>query len=327
MTGSEAAMPRFTAAVVGLGRIGQGYDLTDDDSTRIRTHASAFRRHERYDLVSGVDPDPSARARFEAKFERPAYADVDAMLSRCRPDVVAIAVPTAQHLTIAERVIEAAPSAIVCEKPIARRRADGERMVALAAERGVALAVNYMRRFEPGVRALRDAVARGDLGEIVKGTAWYTKGLRENGSHLIDLLRFVLGEATDVRVLDPGRELGDDAEPDVSIRFGKTPVYLLAARHEAFFMADVTLVGTLGTARYGDGGAVIEVRHAVVEAGERRLAREPDVIASDLARYQWHVVDALYRTLAEGAALASDGRSATDTLAVVEAALEERARW
>lgn len=321
---------RFTAAVIGLGRIGQGYDYDEPGDARVATHATAFARHAGYELLAGIDPDPARRERFERKFARATYADVDALLAHARPDVVAVAVPTAQHLPVIERALAGRPQAIVCEKPIASRRVDAERIVALAAERGAALVVNYMRRFEPGVLALKQALARGAVGEIVKGTAWYTKGLRENGSHFVDLLRFLLGEVTDARVLEPGRELGDDAEPDACIRFGKAPVYVLAARDECFALGELMLLGTLGTVRYADGGALIEIRTAMParhDASARRLAPHAQRVPTDIARYQWHVADALYRHLTAGTPLASEGRSATETLAVVEAVLEERERW
>jgi predicted dehydrogenase len=320
---------RFTAAVIGLGRVGQGYDYSEPGGVRIQTHASAYHLHDGYDLVAGVDCNPVERERFERKFARPAFADVGDMLSRCHPDVVSIAVPTLNHTELLSRALEARPLAVLCEKPIAECRTAAERMVTLAAERGSVLAVNYIRRFDPGVLEMRRALQEGVLGDVVKGTAWYTKGLRHNGSHFVDLLRFWLGEATEIRVTDPGRDLDGDAEPDVCIGFGQSRVYVLAARGECFFMGRVALVGTLGTVSYGESG-VIEIRRAARNPrrpDERRLSGEPEIIPTDAARYQWHVVDALYRHLTNGAELTSDGRSATETLGVVETALEERKRW
>jgi len=35
----------------------------------------------------------------------------------------------------------------------------------------------------------------GGLGKFLRGTAYYSKGLMHKGSHAIDLLRFIFGDA------------------------------------------------------------------------------------------------------------------------------------
>jgi len=321
---------RFSAAVIGLGRIGQGYDYSIGDDSLIVTHASGFTHHRGYDLIAGVDPDPVQRERFQMKSGRPAYGDVAAMMAVSRPDVCSIGVPTAEHFRVFEELMRVRPRAVVCEKPIASRLADAQAMTARAEEQGCALVVNYMRRFEPGVLNLRRAVRAGALGRIVKGIVWYGKGLLHNGSHFVDLLRFLLGEVTDMRVVARGRDwLGQDAEPDVCLRFGEVPVYFLASREGTLVINEMTLLGTDGAVRY-TGGGVIELRATCpdpVDPSTLVLAEDAGRIPSDLGRYQWHVLDALYRHLTENAPLNSDGRSATETLAVIEDVLELRKRW
>jgi len=76
------------------------------------------------------------------------------------------------------------------------------------------------------------------LREIYKGVVWYGKGMRNNGSHFVDLMRFLLGEASDPRLLCEGRAWnGTDPEPDVKARFGGADVHFLAAREECFTIA------------------------------------------------------------------------------------------
>lgn len=323
-------MRRFTAAVVGLGRIGQGYDYDRSGGAVIATHASAFTHHDGYELVAGVDPDPVERERFERKFRRPAFADVAALLSRHRPDVVAVGVPTPLHATVFEEVTRGRPLAVVCEKPIAGHRADAEKMLGLAAERGCAVLVNYIRRCEPGARAVKAAIEGGDLGEVYKGAAWYSNGLLHSGSHFVDLLRFWLGDVTGVEIIDEGRPWSaDDCEPDVCLTFRKTQIHLLAGREECFSVGEIELVGTRGTIRYARGGSAISVAEPLADAtfpGYTVLGREAKTIPTELARYQWHVVEALYRHLIDGSPLSSDGRSATETLGVIEEIFERRGR-
>lgn len=319
-------MKRFFAAVIGLGNVGQGYDYDDHDGTRVQTHANGFFRHERFDLVAGVDPELGERRRFEEKFRRPAYADTEAMLAHHRPDVVAIAVPTPLHLPALTACLTGSPRAVICEKPIADSTVDARRMLSLATSARCTVLVNYMRRFDPGVAALRAAISAGRLGRIYKGTVWYGKGLRHNGSHFVDLLRYLLGEARLLAILDVGQHRPEgDVEPDFCMGFGESRVYFLAVREENFSLAAVELVGSGGKVLYADSGNRIELQFAVPHpelADYRTLSRHAEILPSGLMRYQWHVLQALYDNLVSGIPLSSDGESATQTLAAVEKVME-----
>lgn len=315
-------MKRYTSVVVGLGNIGMRLDL-EAGSDRVATHARAFTVHPGYELAAGIDPDANARTLFERHYRLPAFPDIAAMQATgVRPDIYSIAVPTPLHSKVYAQAIAQRPLAILCEKPLAESMLEAERMVAAAEACGCVLAVNYMRRFEPGVLALRSLIAGGELGEIYKGYAWYSKGLLNNGSHIVDLLAFLLGAAGELQVLQVGRDWeGHDPEPDIVLRFGTTDIFLLAAREECFSYIGFELVGTEGALRYTDAGHRIELRRARTEPslpGYRVLSPEPEVLQTDLKRYQWHTVDALHRCLNEGTPLHSSGRTALETLRTID---------
>jgi len=314
---------RFDAVVAGLGNVGLRYDLDAKNDERVATHARAFALHPGFRLVAGIDSDAAARALIEQRYGVPAFRDIASMLAAgIRPEVWSIAVPTPLHFRYFEEIAALRPVAILCEKPLAEGVDEGVRMVAAAAEIGCALAVNYMRRFEPGVLALRRLIAEGELGDIYKGCAWYSKGLLNNGSHVIDLLAFLLGDVGVIRVLEAGRQWdGHDPEPDVCMDFGPARVVLQAAREECFSHFGFELIGSSGLVRYGDRGHLIELRRVIPDAarpGHFTLPADGEKVPTDLKRYQWHTVDALYRHLEEGAPLNSSGASALATLRVVD---------
>jgi predicted dehydrogenase len=319
---------RFSAAILGLGQIGQGYDYDASDDGLILTHASAYRHHAGFDLVAGVDPDSEQRERFVRKFGLPAYPNLESLISGHRPEVFSLCVPTAQHFQVFQEIIPCGPAAVLCEKPIAFGLSEAQEMVRLAEAHQVALLVNYIRRFEPGGAALRDVIQRRELGDIYKGVAWYSKGIIHSGSHYIDFLRFLLGEVTGLQVLEKGREWqGHDPEPDVCLSFGTIPVYFLAAREECFSASSIELMGTGGHIHYRDAGARIEVRSMQPDPtypGYTILNPEPQRIPNDMKRYQWYVLDHLYSHLTGKTALNGDGKSATETLAVIQKIIDTR---
>ena len=319
-------MRRYSAAIVGLGNVGLRYDLDAKDGDRVTSHARAFASHPGYRLVAGVDPDETGRRLLEKYYRVPSFPDVASLRATgIEPEVWSIAAPTALHASIFDEIIKFRPAAILCEKPVADNLRDAERMVAAAEESGCAVAVNYMRRFEPGLLVLRKKIIDGHLGEIYKGTAWYSKGLLHNGSHLVDLLSFLLGACGSVQIIDAGRMWGGyDPEPDLGVLFGGTRVVIQSVREECFSFCQFELIGTAGTACYKEGGHRIELRRTHVDPalpGYRLLDKEPENLATDLKRYQWHSVEALYRHLESGEALNSSGATALASLRAIDHAL------
>ncbi|MFE7312067.1 Gfo/Idh/MocA family protein [Streptomyces sp. NPDC057555] len=86
--------------------------------------------------------------------ERQLHADLDALLA-AGPDAVFVHAATVAHPEIVTRLIEAGIPTYV-DKPIAYEIADTRRIVALAEERGVGLAVGFNRRHAPGYAQCRE---------------------------------------------------------------------------------------------------------------------------------------------------------------------------
>ena len=319
----------WRALVVGLGQIGMSYDLNHDPSRFVLTHARAFQTHPSFQLVGGVDLDPLIRKTFEATYSRPSYGDLVEALSELKPDIVAIATPTAQHYQTVSVVLKnAKPTAILCEKPIAY---DWEQALALVSDcdsHNVRLYVNYMRQSDSGVAAIRQRIYSGQIAQPIKGVCWYSKGLFNNGSHFCNLLQHWLGEFTDFQMIAPGRTWqGQDPEPDVSLNFRLGKISFLAAREEDYSHYMIELVSGNGRLRYEQGGAQIlwqpVVDHPTCE-GYRVLSPMAETIPSDLSRIQWQVVDQLAASLAGREARICDGQNALETLNVLNQIVKSR---
>ncbi len=312
----------LTAAIIGLGNIGQGYDYDCRDRTRILTHAQAFSFHPNFSLMGGVDPDPNARARFEKKFEKPAFSNLSGLYEYGKPDIVSICVPTKYHYQMFKNVVCRAPKAIICEKPLAATIAEGQEMVGLAREKKCLLLVNYIRRFEPGFLELSKRIKAQEIGKIYKGTLWYSKGILNNGSHFIDLLIYLFGKVRDVQLLNQGRKFEDsDPEPDFLLRFAEADIFCFAGKEECFSVKDLELVGTRGVIKYLGGGERILVYKTVSNPGfpgQKVIERSGVEIPNELFRYQHFVADALFKALAIEEPLKSNGTTALETLAEVE---------
>ncbi|HJO92920.1 MAG TPA: Gfo/Idh/MocA family oxidoreductase [Victivallales bacterium] len=311
---------QFTAAVIGLGNIAQGYDYSSTDDSIILTHATAYYYNESYDLLGGVDLNKHNRKRFEQKFKVRSFDCLNELMIEQKPDVISIAVPTKIHFDIFNKIISYTPKAIVCEKPIADSLSKAKKMINLARENGCVLLVNYLRRFEPGTNKLKNMISEGVFGDIYKGRVWYTKGLFNNASHFIDLLIYFFGNATKINIINKGRCWnGNDPEPDFNIEFGDIRITFLSGRHEYFEHNKFELLATKGIIKYGKG----KIEYFLTEEDPQYenytiLSSQGKNIKTDFRRSQFYAFEQLANNLRQKIPLVSDGNTAIQTMNVLD---------
>jgi predicted dehydrogenase len=137
--------------------------------------------------------------------------DWRALVSAPDVDVVVVCTPNALHAPQSIAALEAGKH-VLCEKPMATSTADGEAMLAAAARHDRLLLVLHPWRHHGAVIAVRDAIAAGELGRVVRTHGygvhadwgpggWFTDpalagggALVDMGIHAIDTARFLLGE-------------------------------------------------------------------------------------------------------------------------------------
>lgn len=141
--------------VIGVGRMGQ-------------VHAEAVARQTgNVRLIGVADARGEIARRTAEKLGARMSCDNPAELL-ARPDIqgVIIATPSHTHMELI-RAAAAAGKDILCEKPLALTMADTGEAIRLCRERGVRLQVGFMRRFDAGVRAAREAIRDGSIGRPV----------------------------------------------------------------------------------------------------------------------------------------------------------------
>ncbi|WP_371614814.1 Gfo/Idh/MocA family protein [Streptomyces sp. NBC_00454] len=135
------------------------------------------------------------------------HTDLDSLLAQ-KLDAAFVHAPTAVHPEIVERLLEAGVPTYV-DKPLAYELADSRRLVELAEERGVSLAVGFNRRHAPGYAQCADHPR--ELIVMQKNRVGLPEDVRtfvlDDFIHVVDTLRFLLpGEADHVDVRAVVRE-------------------------------------------------------------------------------------------------------------------------
>ncbi len=208
-------MDSIGIALIGYGMIG-------------RVHSLAY--HElpifypgqlpRLRLVSVCTGHPeTAQAAAAAAGYASWSTDYKELLGRDDVDVIDCSVPNYMHKSLILGAI-AAGKHVYCEKPLALDGAEARELVAAAAGTGVRIGMAFNYRFLPAMQRARGIIEAGQLGQIYHFRAEYLhtgyqdpnrpmgwKATRARagggaivdlGSHVTDLLRYLMGEFTEV---------------------------------------------------------------------------------------------------------------------------------
>jgi predicted dehydrogenase len=123
--------------------------------------------------VAVVDPLEDRRSRAEAEYGCETYADHQPLLERDDLDLVVNAAPSRFHVPLTLQFLEAGFN-VLCDKPLASRVADVERLIAASAASGKLLAIFQQSRYSPAFLQLRRVIDSGVLGEIVQVSIAYS---------------------------------------------------------------------------------------------------------------------------------------------------------
>lgn len=185
-------------------------------------------------VLSGIaDPSPAAKE-FAQSRGVPWYADHRALLEQDKPDGLIVASPNSLHLPMALDCAEAGVPALI-EKPVTDTVAAAQRLCAAVKRTGVPMLVGHHRRHNPIIKAAREAVANGKLGQLTAVVGlWLLRKpddyfevawRREQGGgpllinliHDIDNLRFVCGEIAEVQALTSNKVRGFAVEDTAAL--------------------------------------------------------------------------------------------------------------
>ena len=192
-TGAQMTQRTWRVAIIGSGRMG---GLIEDELPprgfgMPYGHLSAYRAIPGCEVVAVANRGEDRLKRFAARFgiER-TYLDYREMVERERPDIVSVTTPSFAR---AEPIIHCATHgvpAIYAEKGLCGSLAEADAIATAVRENGVAFNWGALRRHHDGYRQVREAIARGDIGEPRHATMWFftdlikdRKSTRLNSSH------------------------------------------------------------------------------------------------------------------------------------------------
>ena len=206
-------MPKYRAAIVGLTEMGarpmpsspvhqgMGVEWTRQHLGMAVSHASAFAVSPNVEVVAVCDLKEELFDQFRGHFgttwpEARTYTDYRKMLEAEDVDLLGVATSDNLHAQIVVDAAEAGVRGILCEKPLATTLADADRMIDACERHGVAMAIDYFRRYRPHWNDALAELGDGPLGGVrrIAGNFGGPRAmLFRNGSHLIDAVSWYAG--------------------------------------------------------------------------------------------------------------------------------------
>ncbi|SKB70130.1 Predicted dehydrogenase [Arthrobacter sp. 49Tsu3.1M3] len=193
-------MPK--AAIIGCGDVSV-------------VHFEALAGMDDAELVAVCDADPARRVAAQEAHGVPGFEDYREMLDVAAPDVVHITTPHHEHAAIAIECLRRGVH-VVLEKPLAHTLAEGERLLAAAADSTAKIALCFQNRYNAPVQEMRRLLDSGELGQVLGASAtvmWHRDadyylsrpwrgswaegggGLMMNQAiHTVDLLQWLVGD-------------------------------------------------------------------------------------------------------------------------------------
>jgi len=185
-----------------------------------------------------ADTDEMAAQRAVHSYRVKVYADYRDMLDQEKLDIVSIAVPTQWHSEVACEVMSQGMHVLI-EKPLALTRAEGQRIIDVAASQGVKLMVGHIERFNPAIVEIKKRLERQELGRVFQVHARRLSPVPSRiqdvgvvldlATHDIDVMRYLLSSEVERVYAEIERKAHDTCEDLLSglLRFANGVIGVL----------------------------------------------------------------------------------------------------
>ncbi|WP_299082153.1 Gfo/Idh/MocA family oxidoreductase, partial [uncultured Ruegeria sp.] len=216
----------------------------------------------------------------------PAYQDLARMLKTERPDLLDIILPPIAQADAIRTALRCGLKWIICQKPFCRSLDEAEDVIAQADAANATIVIHENFRFQPWYRAIKTAMAQGQIGTPLQATFRLRPGdgqgprayldrqpyfqelprflVHETAVHFVDTFRFLFGSPSavyaDLRKVNPvlaGEDAGYillDHPNGVKAMFDGNRCLDHSAENLRQTMGEALIEGTEGVLTlYGDG--------------------------------------------------------------------------
>ncbi len=199
-----------------------------------QTHLQAFEMSLLATLAGVADLRVEAAQAMAESAKCQAFQSYEAMVEELELDAVVICTPPSTHPTIALHCLNRGLH-VLCEKPFSIDQASAQAMVTAAWQNDVLITMASKFRYVEDVIKAKSIVQSGTLGDIVlfenaftgrvdMSQRWNSNPavsgggvLMDNGTHSVDIMRYILGPLAEVQAVEGKRIQGLPVEDTVKL--------------------------------------------------------------------------------------------------------------
>ncbi|MCL1911094.1 MAG: Gfo/Idh/MocA family oxidoreductase [Leptospirales bacterium] len=264
-------MKKHNIALIGCGRIGF---LLEDDPLRNKpcTHYGGLTAAG-MSVNCAADTNTERLSAFARKAGLPPeniFPNHKELFGAAAPDAVIIATWTPTHNAIAIDAAQNGARCVVLEKPVSHSLKETSNLLRECEKNKTRLIINHERRFDSRYRKVKTMIENGLLGEIrainariltgpYRGSSSPLEGggpLLHDGTHLVDICRFFLGEIDTVRgeFKRFERKTGYEDRAAAWLRtVSGADIFIEAGGGYSYFVFELEIFGTRGKILIGNG--------------------------------------------------------------------------
>lgn len=256
----------FQVGVIGLGQIAWSID-NDPNRQGTWSHIGAYEKSLHTKVRAVSSRNESVCKVVQEQHSVPSYyTDYRAMLEAEDLDIVSVCTPIKTHHPIVMDCIDAGVKAVFCEKTLSYDIGEAEQMVNACRDRGIVLAVNFMKRWDNLCNHVNDLLTTSAIGRLQTIVGYGATALHTSTSHLIDLMclyagkpLWVVGEKADGIVRNVHGV--DDPGGIGMVKFENGVVGFIkgSSLNPNKYMSELDLNGTHGRIRISDDGKTLSV--------------------------------------------------------------------
>ena len=288
-------MSKFSVTIIGLGNIGMLYDFENNSNNVFLSHFKSFNHHDDFEVVNVVDNDNNKLLKVTEKFGEKikVFKNIDDIIEIT--DIVVLSSVFKVNYEIFNKLkTNDKIKLIFIEKPF-WNETNIFSEIDLNSNK---FYINYFRKSIPFFRKLKVNINDEMFGNVLGVHAYYSKGLKNNGSHIIDLVNYFFGNNCDLNSIKTINGVEDFTKKDKSISFSmkyihkgnKFPVIFQAVNEKYLSVIEIDLFFEKNRFRICDFGSKVEIyetREDVLFPGYKNMIHSKNV-NTDFNKYGLH---------------------------------------
>jgi predicted dehydrogenase len=240
------------ALVIGVGRVASTFDQVKEKDW-VNTHLGAYKKDARVSDIAICDIDNDALQKTRDFWQIDStFANMKDALSTFKPDIVSICTRPDANLTILEEVAtHKSVKGIWMEKPFSDTYDNGLKQIQIFEGIDLPFLTSYQRRFDGFYAHIKEHM-QDLVGDLQKCVCYFSGGIVNAASHLINLLIYYFGPPTQANVLNTAADEKGDYHGDFYLRFEDIAAHCFEINMQTSFLSggysifEVQILGEAG---------------------------------------------------------------------------------